>query len=84
MFTVADVIKKMLSSHSAANPCKKIEKLLIWKSRSREHGKETQDIPNELADVNFHTCEVHHSNFPSLEVVLALFHSFALKYRIEC
>lgn len=74
----------MLSSHSAADPCKKIEeKFLIWMSRSRGHGKETLDIPGELADVNFHTCEVHRSNFPSLEVV-ALFYSFALKkYRIE-
>lgn len=46
----------MLSSHSAADPCKKIEeKFLIWMSRSRGHGKETLDIPGELADVKFTT-----------------------------
>lgn len=37
------------------------------------------DRPNEPADGNFHPCNVHYSNFPSLELIVALFFSFGLK-----
>jgi len=69
----------MLSSHSAADPCKKNRRKIL--------GLDVQ-IQRAWKRNTGHTwragrCKVHHSNFPSLEVV-ALFYSFALKkYRIE-